>query len=84
MLLRTIAHLIENDGVDSRITRILETTDIFFLPTMNPDGFVKARVRFFFIKAKLQLVRLYNIINSFFEIADNPSVRLTMNKGSAR
>ena len=48
MLLRTIAHLIENDGIDSRITRILETTDIFFLPTMNPDGFVKARVRFFY------------------------------------
>ena len=46
MLLRTIAYLIEKDGVDSRVTRLLNTTDIFFLPSMNPDGFVKAQVRF--------------------------------------
>lgn len=52
ILLRTIAHLIEKDGVDPRVTRLLNTTDIFFLPSMNPDGFVKAQVCnliFFFV-----------------------------------
>ena len=44
MMLRTIAYLIEKNGVDSNVTRLLNSTDIFFLPTMNPDGFVKAKV----------------------------------------
>lgn len=44
LLLRTISHLIQKDSVDPRVTRLLNTTDIFFLPSMNPDGFVKARV----------------------------------------
>ncbi|XP_046440116.1 carboxypeptidase D-like [Daphnia pulex] len=43
LLLRTISHLIQKNNVDSKITRLLNTTDIFFLPSMNPDGFVKAR-----------------------------------------
>lgn len=43
LLLRTISHLIQKDNVDPRVTRLLNTTDIFFLPSMNPDGFVKAR-----------------------------------------
>lgn len=46
MLLRTISYLIEKDHVDPRVTRLLNTTDIFFLPSMNPDGFVKAQVSF--------------------------------------
>ena len=57
MLLRTIAYLIEKDGVDSRVTRLLNTTDIFFLPSMNPDGFVKAQVLLKFTSKNVKQVR---------------------------
>lgn len=60
MLLQTISYLIQREGVDSRVTRLLNTTDIHFFPSMNPDGFVKAQVSIsgnlihilIFIKAK--------------------------------
>lgn len=48
LILYTISHLIQKNGADPRVTRLLNTTDIFFLPSMNPDGFVKAQVSFFF------------------------------------
>jgi hypothetical protein len=31
------------NGSDSRITRILETVEIYFVPVVNPDGFVKVQ-----------------------------------------
>jgi len=44
LLLNLISYLIEKDGIDESVTRMLNTTDIFFLPSMNPDGFHKAQV----------------------------------------
>jgi len=35
-------HLILGYGVDSRLTQIVDTTDISVLPSINPDGFARA------------------------------------------
>ena len=39
MLLLLIKHLLEGYGVDQRITRLVDSTRIHIMPTMNPDGF---------------------------------------------
>ena len=38
-----IAYLLENYGQDERITKLINTTDIFIMPSLNPDGFQKSR-----------------------------------------
>lgn len=37
-------YLIENYGKDERVTRIVNTTDIFLMPSMNPDGYENSQV----------------------------------------
>ena len=44
VLLRMISYLITKEGSDERIAQLLNTTDIFIMPTMNPDGFSRAQV----------------------------------------
>ncbi|XP_038611982.1 carboxypeptidase M [Tachyglossus aculeatus] len=39
LLLHLIDHLVTNDGRDPVITRMLDTTRIHIMPSMNPDGF---------------------------------------------
>jgi murein tripeptide amidase MpaA len=39
ILLRLIHHLASNYQKDTRVTALLDTTDIHILPSMNPDGF---------------------------------------------
>ena len=39
MLLLLIQHLLEGYGIDQRITRLVDSTRIHIMPTMNPDGF---------------------------------------------
>ncbi|XP_007664488.1 carboxypeptidase M isoform X1 [Ornithorhynchus anatinus] len=39
LLLHLIDHLVSNDGRDPIITRMLDTTRIHIMPSMNPDGF---------------------------------------------
>ncbi len=39
LLLRLIYHLASSYGKDSRITALMDNTDIHILPSMNPDGF---------------------------------------------
>ena len=43
VLIYLIAYLLENYGVNHRVTRLVNTTDIFIMPSMNPDGFENAR-----------------------------------------
>ena len=42
-LWRTILqHLLYNYGTDDRVTHIVDSTIIYVMPSMNPDGFAKA------------------------------------------
>ena len=43
LLLYFIEHLLTGYGVDQFVTRLLNSTEIHILPSMNPDGFEKAR-----------------------------------------
>eukprot|EP01135_Chromosphaera_perkinsii_P001993 Nk52_evm40s215 gene=Nk52_evmTU40s215 len=42
MLLLLIGYLLENYGVDDRLTSIVRNTQLYILPSMNPDGYVRA------------------------------------------
>ncbi|CAL9683911.1 unnamed protein product [Knipowitschia caucasica] len=42
VLVYLIEYLLENYGEDPRVTQLLNTTDIYILPSMNPDGFEKS------------------------------------------
>ncbi len=44
MILQLIQYLAVEEGRDERVRRFLNTTDVFLLPSMNPDGFTKAKV----------------------------------------
>lgn len=39
LLIYTAQYLLQNYGRDPRITRLVDTTEIFLMPSMNPDGF---------------------------------------------
>ena len=43
VLIYLVAYLLENYGRNHRVTRLVNTTDIFIMPSMNPDGFEKAK-----------------------------------------
>lgn len=43
VLIYLTAYLLENYGQNHRVTRLVNTTDIFIMPSMNPDGFQKAK-----------------------------------------
>lgn len=43
-------YLINNYEHDKRVKRIIDTTDVFLMPSMNPDGFANAQVSFVFRK----------------------------------
>ncbi len=44
ILIALAEHLVHSYEKDSEITKILQSTDIYILPSLNPDGFAKAKV----------------------------------------
>uniref|UniRef100_A0A8D8VJG1 Carboxypeptidase D n=1 Tax=Cacopsylla melanoneura TaxID=428564 RepID=A0A8D8VJG1_9HEMI len=38
-----IEYLVLNDGTDERVTQLLSETDIFIMPTLNPDGYIASQ-----------------------------------------
>ena len=42
MLIYLAHYLLQNYGRKPRITRLVDNTEIFLVPTMNPDGFSKS------------------------------------------
>lgn len=42
ILIYLIQHLLENYQKDDRVTKLVDSVDIFIMPSMNPDGFEKA------------------------------------------
>lgn len=44
LLIYLIQYLLYNYGKLPRVTRLVDSTDIFIMPTMNPDGFENADV----------------------------------------
>lgn len=43
ILLHFIEHLLEGYNNDDEITRLVDTTRIYIMPSMNPDGYEKAK-----------------------------------------
>jgi carboxypeptidase D len=38
-------YLLKNYGLDARVTNLVNTTDIFLMPSLNPDGYESSQVR---------------------------------------
>lgn len=45
MLIYLAQYLLDNYGVLPEITNLVDSTDIFLMPTMNPDGYNRSKVR---------------------------------------
>lgn len=43
MLIYLAEYLVKNYGVIPEVTKLVDTTDIYLMPSMNPDGFGKSR-----------------------------------------
>lgn len=42
VLIYLLEHLLEKYGEDQRVTELVDSTDIYIMPSMNPDGFEKS------------------------------------------
>lgn len=49
MLVYLAQYLVYNYHTNERVTRLVNSTDIFLMPTMNPDGFSYSHVCYFFL-----------------------------------
>ncbi len=43
LVLYLAEYLVQNYGFDERATRIMDSTEVYLMPTMNPDGFARSR-----------------------------------------
>lgn len=45
LVLYLAQYLLANYGKNDRVTKLVNTTDIYLMPSLNPDGFEKSQVR---------------------------------------
>lgn len=45
MLIYLAQYLVDNYGILPEVTKLVDTTDIWLMPSMNPDGFNRSKVR---------------------------------------
>lgn len=62
MMIYLAQYLLLNYNRDDRITRLVNNTDIFLMPSMNPDGFTAAKV----IYLNWGFRKLYSLYEPFF------------------
>lgn len=43
VLVYLVDHLLTRYGEDPRVTRLVDTTDVYVMPSMNPDGFERSK-----------------------------------------
>lgn len=48
LVIYLIQYLINNYEHNKRVKQIIDTTDVFLMPSMNPDGYAKAQVSYMF------------------------------------
>lgn len=48
VLIALAEHLVNSYGTDNEITQLIQSTDIYIMPSLNPDGFAKAKVLNYF------------------------------------
>lgn len=77
MLIYLAQYLLDNYDVLPEITHLVDTTDIWLMPSMNPDGYAKSQVRnnrpverrcfsfvfVFFVVVSLRIVYILSILN---------------------
>lgn len=45
MLIYLAQYLLDNYGIVPEVTKLVDTTDIWLMPSMNPDGYNRSKVR---------------------------------------
>lgn len=64
LLLYLAQYLTSLYSVDDRITRILDLTDIYLMPSLNPDGYSASHVRY------MHMIITYLLVNKYFCMID--------------
>lgn len=49
LVINLAQYLIHNYGKDDRVTKLVNTTDIFLMPSMNPDGYENSQVILYYL-----------------------------------
>lgn len=49
LVIQLAHYLLYNYGKNDRVTRLVNSTDIFLLPSLNPDGFNRSKVSLFML-----------------------------------
>ena len=69
LLVAFVEYVLNSYGKDSEITKIVQSTDLYILPSLNPDGFAKAQVSLIKICIFLFFFLWFSISNIMFSFS---------------